>query len=112
MIDYPKTLYLYLENKVKGDLNPEGRTFYRVFGKPIERVDREGNTYQPNISFVVSPDRRYKKDDPTKVDNAYNICFGKKMSVSSHTYAATLSLYFSASDRRLAAEPPIVPFVL
>lgn len=50
-----------------GDLNPEGRTTFLFSGKPAERVVN-GMSYQPHLFCRISPDNRYKEDEPDKFD--------------------------------------------
>ncbi len=70
-IDWDYRLARFEGDCQPGDISPSGRTIYVFFGKPEERIDREGNAYQPVLNLRMSPDRRFKQDDPTKVDFSY-----------------------------------------
>lgn len=61
------------DDSLPGDINPAGRTFVRVFGKPDERVDRSGAAFQPQLSILVSPDKRMDRNDPSKIDLAHRM---------------------------------------
>lgn len=49
-----------------GDINPLGRTIWRFYGKVDERTDRDGNVHEPILSFTISRDKRFKRDEPGK----------------------------------------------
>ena len=55
-----------------GDLSDKGRTIYSFSGKPEPR-ELNGVEYQPVLFFRMSPDIRYKEDDPTKIDHTYRM---------------------------------------
>ena len=55
-----------------GDKNPVGRTYFSVSGKPIPRVAFEVE-HQPTLFLRISPDKRYKEDEPNKFDSSYKL---------------------------------------
>lgn len=55
-----------------GDIDPEGRTSLSFWGKPKAK-QANGMEYEPTLFIRISPDVRYKEDDPTKVDMAYKL---------------------------------------
>lgn len=55
-----------------GDIDSSGRTFFSVYGKPQSRV-KDGIEYTPTLFIRMSPDIRYKVDDPSKVDLSYRL---------------------------------------
>lgn len=51
---------------------PQGRLVFVVFGKPEPRqVDND--EYQPTLFIRVSPDQRYKEDEPEKLDLSHKL---------------------------------------
>jgi hypothetical protein len=69
--DPAKHLVVRTDDSMKGDINPNGRTFFNLFGEVDTRTDREGFDHTPKLFLRVSPDRRYKEDKPDDYDSAY-----------------------------------------
>lgn len=63
---------VYGGDNLDDDIDPEGRTMFVISGKPDNRTV-EGVDYQPQLFVRMSPDKRYKQDDPTKVDTAHKM---------------------------------------
>lgn len=59
-------------NCMPGDLDPTGRTSLNFMGKPKPR-QANGMEYEPMLFIRLSPDIRYKEDDPSKTDMAYKL---------------------------------------
>lgn len=59
-------------DSVHGDIDPTGRTFLNVVGKPKQR-EANGISYEPMLFLRLSPDIRYKQDKPAEVDMAYKL---------------------------------------
>ena len=55
-----------------GDIDPLGRTMLTFTGKCVSR-DANGITYDPMMFLRVSPDARYKVEEPEKADMAYRL---------------------------------------
>jgi hypothetical protein len=62
----------YTDNNAPGDIDPAGRTVFVITGKPEPRT-ANGMEYQPTLRIRISPDKRYKQDEPTKVDGLYKL---------------------------------------
>jgi hypothetical protein len=60
------------EDSLPGDKKPTGRLFFTASGKPESR-QVHGVDHQPVIFLRVSPDKRYKVDDPQKFDLSYRL---------------------------------------
>ena len=58
---------VYQGNCEHGDLDPVGRTVLQFNGKPKARVV-SSIEHQPMLFLRISPDVRYKKDEPNKLD--------------------------------------------
>jgi hypothetical protein len=65
-----------LEDSMPNDID-HGRTYLSFSGKPAPRA-ANGMEYQPVLFLRISPDLRYKKDDPGKIDSAYKLCLRAK----------------------------------
>lgn len=59
-------------DSVHGDIDPSGRTFLNIVGKPKQR-EANGISYEPTLFLRISPDIRYKQDKPNEVDMAYKL---------------------------------------
>lgn len=82
-----------------GDINPVGRTMYIFFGKPEVRLDKDRNPHEPILSIRMSPDRRYKQDDPNKVDFAYQM------------YLKAKDVFLTIKGTKCRKPPELVPFM-
>lgn len=60
------------QDSLPGDLDPQGRTLLTFIGVPRARVV-DGQDYDPVLLLRISPDIRYKQDEPDKVDRAYTL---------------------------------------
>lgn len=60
------------EDQQPGDLDSNGRTFFNIKGKPLPRTANQ-TEYEPTLFFRLSPDKRFKQDDPGKFDSAYRL---------------------------------------
>ena len=68
---------VYVGDCVLGDIDPVGRTVLTVSGKPKPRT-ANSIEYEPMLFVRISPDRRYKVDKPSEVDNAYKLFLQSK----------------------------------
>ena len=61
-----------VEDRMPGDKDKSGRTYYTFSGYPEPRV-ANGIEYKPMLFLRVSPDRRFKQDKPQEFDMTYKL---------------------------------------
>lgn len=65
-------LVINTEDSMPGDINPAGRTFYSIAGRPESRTV-DGIEHTPMLFFRGSPDRRFHHVKTSEFDAAYKM---------------------------------------
>lgn len=63
---------VYVNDTMPDDLDPAGRTFFSFTVEVDSRTMGE-HTYTPKLFLRISPDARFKQDEPEKIDMAHKL---------------------------------------
>ncbi len=64
---------VFANDSMPDDLDPAGRTFFIFKGPAEPRVANGGHVYTPDMFFRISPDIRYKPDNPDQLDMPHKL---------------------------------------